>query len=73
MDNLGYAMDNLMQTGNGEQEDGESLDVSGKLSSRKFNGVRELQNFLKINKSKVDLSLSYSKIICLWLRSRSYF
>ena len=54
MDNLGYAMDNFDAVGKWrDQEDGESLDVSGKLSSgEKFNGVRELQNFLKINKSK---------------------
>jgi len=53
MDNLGYAMDNFNAVGKWrDQEDGKSLDVSGKLSSgEKFNGVHELQNFLKLNKS----------------------
>ena len=45
MDNLGYAMDNFDAAGKWrEQEDGESLDVSGKLSSRKIQRSRELQN-----------------------------
>ena len=36
-----------------DQEEGRPVDVSGKLSSgEKFNGVRELQKFLNLNKKK---------------------
>ena len=52
MDNLGYAMENFNPVGEWRvEEDGEPVDVSGKLSSgEKFNGVKELQMFLRDNK-----------------------
>ena len=54
MDNLGYAMGNFNAVGKWQdQEEGRPVDVSGKLSSgEKFNGVRELQKFLNLNKKK---------------------
>ena len=54
MDNLGYALDNFNAVGIWrDYEDGKNIDVTGKLSSgEKFTGVRELQNFLRLNKSQ---------------------
>ena len=54
MDNLGYAMENFDAVGNWRTEEGgESVDVSGKLSSgEEFNGIDELQTFLLENKKQ---------------------
>jgi hypothetical protein len=54
MDNLGYAMENFDAVGNWRtEEEGESVDVSGKLSSgEEFNGIDELQTFLLENKKQ---------------------
>ncbi|MEC8355310.1 MAG: DUF1592 domain-containing protein [Verrucomicrobiota bacterium] len=65
MDNLGYAMENFNAIGKWRtEEDGVPLDVLGKLSSgEKFNGVQELQRFLKKHKKQAIVRCIIKKLL----------
>ena len=65
MDNLGYAMENFNAIGKWRtEEDGMPLDVLGKLSSgEKFDGVQELQRFLKNHKKQAMVRCIIKKLL----------
>ena len=65
MDNLGYAMENFNAIGKWRtEEDGVPLDVLGKLSSgEEFNGVQELQSFLKNHKKQAIVRCIIKKLL----------